>query len=325
MRKITYAQAINEAFHQLMASDENVILIGQGVTSPWYVGSTADGLIDKFSEKRVIDTPISENGITGIAAGASLYGIKPIIVHPRMDFMYYAMDQIANHIANWYYMFGGQFSMPLIIWGIINRGGEQAAQHSQAIHALFMHIPGLKVIAPSTAYDVKGLLIAACKDKNPVLFIDDRWLYQTTDFVPKKMYNIPIGKAKIRKKGKDITIVSSSYMSTEVLKAAFILEEKAISAEVIDLRSLKPIDKNTIFSSVKKTKRLVIVDGGWKTCGAASEISAIVAEQMLKELTTPIKRITLPDLPAPASCNLEKKYYNDSNTIAKEIQNIMEG
>jgi pyruvate dehydrogenase E1 component beta subunit len=161
----------------MIEKDEKVFLIGQGVTSPWYVGTTTVGLIDRFPEK-IVDTPVSENGITGTAVGAALAGMRPVLMHPRMDFMYYAMDQIANHAANWYYMFGGQLSVPITIWGIINRGGEQAAQHSQALQAMFTHIPGLKVVLPSTPYDAKGLLIASIEDDNPVIYVDDRWLTQ---------------------------------------------------------------------------------------------------------------------------------------------------
>src|SRR3972149_5607719 len=178
MRKISFAEAINEALHQIIAKYDKAFLIGQGVTSPWYVGSTTVGLVQKFGPDRIIDTPTSENGITGVALGAALAGMHPILCFPRMDFMHYAMDQIANHIANWYFMFGGQLSAPVTIWAIINRGGEQAAQHSQALQAVFTHIPGIKVVLPSTPYDAKGLLCAAVQDENPVMYIDDRWLYQ---------------------------------------------------------------------------------------------------------------------------------------------------
>jgi pyruvate dehydrogenase E1 component beta subunit len=171
MRQISYAQAINETLHEMMDRDSRVFLIGQGVTSPWYVGTTTVGLLDRFGPERIIDTPVSENGVTGVAVGAALCGMRPVLMHPRMDFMYYAMDQIANHAANWHYMFGGQLSVPLTIWAIINRGGEQAAQHAQALQAVFAHIPGLKVVMPSNPYDAKGLLVASIEDENPVVYI----------------------------------------------------------------------------------------------------------------------------------------------------------
>jgi len=260
MREISYAKAINETLHQMIEKDEKAFLIGQGVTSPWYVGTTTVGLIDRFPE-RVIDTPVSENGITGAAVGAALAGMHPILVHPRMDFMYYAMDQIANHAANWYYTFGGQLSVPITIWGIINRGGEQAAQHSQALQAIFTHIPGLKVVMPSTPYDAKGLLVASIEDDNPVVYIDDRWLYKISGEVPEEIYSVTIGKGIVRREGEDVTIVATSYMVHEAMKAAESLEKEGIDAEVVDLRSLKPLDENLAFNHVKETGGLLIAGG----------------------------------------------------------------
>jgi pyruvate dehydrogenase E1 component beta subunit len=324
MRKLTYAGAINEALFQLMSEDQRVFLIGQGITSPWYVGSTTTGLYDAFGPKRVIDTPVSENGITGAAVGAALSGMRPVVMHPRMDFMYYALDPIANHAAPWYYMFGGQISVPLTIWGIINRGGEQAAQHSQALQAIFTHIPGLKVVMPSTPYDAKGLLVSAVRDPNPVVFIDDRWLYPLEEDVPDQIYEIPLGKGVIRCEGDDVTLVATSFMVHEALKAANIAKKNGISVEVIDPRSLKPFDDTLLFASVEKTRRLIIADGGWKTNGIAAEISARVAETGLNlKLRSPIIRVALPDLPAPASKFLELKYYKTGSDIITAITKIM--
>jgi pyruvate dehydrogenase E1 component beta subunit len=288
------------------------------------VGNTTVGLIDRFPE-RVIDTPVSENGITGAAVGAALAGMRPVLVHPRLDFMYYAMDQIANHAANWYYMFGGQVSVPITIWGIINRGGEQAAQHSQALQAMFTHIPGLKVVMPATPYDAKGLLVASIEDNNPVVYIDERWLYEFVGEVPEEIYSVPIGKGIVRKNGKDVTVVATSYMVHEAIKAAESLEEEGIKVEVVDLRSLKPLDENLLFESVKKTGRLVIADGGWKTCGIAAEISARVAESSIfKQLKAPIMRVSLPDTPAPASSALERVYYKKAEDIVSTVKKLTE-
>jgi len=323
MRQLTYAQAINEALHQIMSADDRAFLIGQGVTSPWYVGTTTEGLLQKFSEKRVIDTPVSENAITGAAIGAAISGLRPILEHPRMDFMYLAMDQIANHAASWYFMFDCQVNVPLTIWGIINRGGEQAAQHSQALQAIFAHIPGLKVVMPSNPYDAKGLLVASVQDDNPVLYIDDRWLYQTEGEVPEGLYTVPIGKGIVRKKGENVTLVATSYMVTEALKASSTLESEGISIEIIDLRSIKPLDAALLFESVQKTGRVVIADGGWKSCGVAAEISALISESVFEYLKSPIIRVTLPDIPAPASYTLEEDYYPDSLDIIKAIQQVV--
>jgi pyruvate dehydrogenase E1 component beta subunit len=323
-RKLQYSLAINEALHQMMTADGSVFLIGQGVKSPWYVGNTAEGLLSTFGEKRVIDTPVSENAITGAAVGAAIAGMRPVVVHPRMDFMFYAMDPIINEAANWYYMNGGKASVPVVIWGIINRGGEQAAQHSQALHAMFAHVPGLKVVMPSTAYDAKGLMIAAIRDPNPVLFIDDRWLYRTEDAVPEEIYEVPIGKGVMRMTGSDLTLVASSYMAQESLKAAQELAQEGISVELIDLRTVKPVDEELVFDSVKKTGRLVVADGGWKTCGFAAEIAARVSETMFQYLKAPIKRVTLPDCPAPASSSLEKAYYPTAETISEAVRQILQ-
>jgi pyruvate dehydrogenase E1 component beta subunit len=320
VRKISYAQALNETLRQLLREDERVFLIGQGVISPWYVGTTTVGLLDEFGPDRVIDTPVSENCITGTAVGAALAGMRPIVMHPRMDFMYYAMDQISNHAANYSYMFGGQTKVPLTIWGIVNRGGEQAAQHSQSIHAMFAHIPGLKVVMPSTAYDVKGLLRASVEDENPVLLVDERWLYELEDEVPEELYSVPIGRGLIRREGKDVTVVATSFMVHEALRAADELGNRSIEIEVIDLLSIKPIDEELIFNSVQKTGRLVVADGGWKS---AAEIVALVVEKSFSALKAPVKRVTLPDAPAPASLALEKAYYPKSDNIVNAVRSLL--
>jgi pyruvate dehydrogenase E1 component beta subunit len=297
-----------------------VFVIGQGVKSPWYVGNTCEGLLERFGEKRVIDTPVSENAITGAAVGAAIAGMKTVVVHPRMDFMLYAIDPIVNEAANWHYMNGGNASVPVVIWGIINRGGEQAAQHSQALHAIFAHMPGLKVVMPATPYDAKGLMIAAIKDPNPVIYVDDRWLYGVEGEVPEEPYEVPIGKGIVRRRGEDVSVIASSYMVSLAMNAAVALAGRGISVEVIDIRSLKPIDKDLLLSSVKKTGRAVLADGGWKSFGAAAEISAILSEDGFEYLKAPIKRVTLPDCPAPASSVLEKAYYPDEQSLVKTIE-----
>jgi len=323
MRELAYSESINETLRQLMQEDERVFLIGQGVTSPWYVGATTQGLADTFGERRVIDTPVSENAITGAAVGAALAGMRPVVMHPRLDFMYYALDPIANHAAPWQYMFGGHLSVPLTIWGIINRGGEQAAQHSQALQALFAHIPGLKVVMPSDPYDAKGLLVAAVRDPNPVIFIDDRWLYPLTGDVPETLYEVPIGKGIIRKAGDDVTLAATSYLVHEALKAADILQKEGISVEVLDLRTVKPLDEELLLASVEKTGRLVVADGGWKTCGFAAEVSARIAESdLIQNLKAPVQRVTVPDYPAPASRSLEVKYFRRESDLISSVKKV---
>jgi pyruvate dehydrogenase E1 component beta subunit len=320
--RLTYSDSINKTLEYLLSTDQSVILIGQGVKSPWYVGSTCNGLVDKFGEERVIDTPVSENGITGAAVGASIAGLRPIVVHPRMDFMLYALDPVINQAANWSFMSGGKSNTPVVIWGIVNRGGEQAAQHSQALYSLFAHIPGLKVIAPSTPYDVKGLLISAVRDPNPVIFIDDRWLYNFCGEVPGEEYSIPIGKGIVRKKGNDVSLISFSHTMHVAAKAVDEIEKEGISVELIDLRSIKPYDKDLLLETIKKTGRAAIVDGSWKTGSFSAEISAFLSEYAFEHLKSPIIRICLPDSPAPASRVLEKEYYITSDRIADAVKKM---
>jgi acetoin:2,6-dichlorophenolindophenol oxidoreductase subunit beta len=320
VRELDYGSAINEAFTQLLESDPTVLLIGQGLYSPWYVGSSMVELEKHFGTDRVIDCPVSENGTTGIAIGAAMAGLRPVMVHPRMDFMVLATDQILNQAAKAHYMFGGAVSVPVVIRGIINRGGEQAAQHSQALQSHYMHIPGLKVVMPSTAYDAKGLLIASVYDGNPVIYIDDRWLYSERCAVPEAAYQVPLGQGAIRRPGTDATIVAISYMNIEALKAAETLAAEGIECEVVDPRTLKPLDEDIIYGSVAKTGRLVVADGAWRSCGAAGEISALVAENAFDSLRAPIQRVTLAEAPAPASAPLEKAYYPWADDIVAAVK-----
>jgi pyruvate dehydrogenase E1 component beta subunit len=323
MRTLPFSLAINEALHQTMERDPSVFLIGQGVKSPWYVGKTAHGLIDRFGESRVIDTPVSENAMTGAAVGAALAGMRAVVVHPRLDFMLYAFDPIINEAANWYYMNGGRLPVPVVFWGIVNRGGEQAAQHSQALQAMFAHVPGLKVVSPSTAHDAKGLMVAAILDDNPVVFIDERWLYGMEGVVPEEFYSVPIGKGVVRRQGKDATIIAYSHMAHEAGRAAEILQDKGCSAEVIDLRTIKPLDKTLILESARRTGRVVVADGGWKSFGIAAEISALIHEEAFSSLKAPVARVALPDCPAPSSPPLEKAYYPGSAEIVAAVERVL--
>src|SRR6185436_15151049 len=288
MRNLTYVQAIREAHAQLLAADPRVFLIGQGLWSPWYAGASLKDLDKEFGVERVIDTPVSENAVTGAAIGAAIAGMRPIVFHPRMDFMLLAVDPIVNQAANWSYIFGGRVSAPVVIRSVINRGGEQGAQHSQALQAMFMHIPGLKVVMPATPRDAKGLLIAASRDGNPVLYIDDRWLYAETGDVPEAPYETPIGAAHVARVGKDVTVVALASMVPHALKAAEGLAKAGIDAEVVDLRSVKPWDRETVLGSAAKTGRVVIADAAWKTGGVAAEIAASVCEETFDSLKAPI-------------------------------------
>jgi pyruvate dehydrogenase E1 component beta subunit len=259
-----------------------------------------------------------------MAVGAALAGLRPIVFHPRMDFMLLAMDPIVNQAANWSYLFAGKSGVPLVMRAVINRGGEQGAQHSQALHAMFMHVPGLKVVMPATPYDAKGLLMAAMADPNPVLYIDDRWLYAESGEVPAEPYTVPIGEAAVRRSGSDVTLIGISWMASECLRAAGILEREGIDAEVIDLRSVKPWDKAAVAASVARTGRAVVADGGWRTAGAAAEIAAEVTECAFDDLLAPVARVTLPDAPAPASRAEEQGYYPGADQIVSAARALLE-
>jgi pyruvate dehydrogenase E1 component beta subunit len=314
-RALSYEAAINEALHQVMAEDDSVLLIGQGVKSPWYVGNTCAGLLERFGDSRIIDTPVSENAMTGTAVGAALAGMRPIVVHPRLDFLLYGLDPLVNQAANWHYMNGGRASVPMVVWGIVNRGGEQAAQHSQAIHAWMAHVPGLKVVMPATPSDAKGLLVAAIRDPNPVVYLADRWLHGAVEAVPEELFEVPIGRAAIRREGRDLTIAASSWLAAESVTAAGELARRGIDAEIIDLRTIKPLDERSVVESVRKTGRLLVVDGGWRSFGVSAEVAATVAEQAFGLLRAPVRRLALPDTPAPASRSLEAAYYRNHTHI----------
>ena len=322
--QITYSEAILEGFKYLLDNDEDVFIMGQGLWSPWYVGNTMRDLDKLYGKKRIIDTPVSENAVTGAAIGASLCGSKPIVVHPRMDFMLYAMDPIINQAAKWSYMFGGQAHPQVTIRSIVNRGGEQGAQHSQILHSLFAHIPGLRVVIPYSVIDARDLLISSVLCKDPVIFIDDRWLYDEKD-ERKEIEKLNLEEVTSRTvlEGDDITIISSGY-STKISKNAIQIfndTNKKFSIELIDLRVVNPINYDLILKSICKTKRFIVVDGGWKTCGLASEIISSVVEKLDPNilLSRPIN-LSLKNCPAPSSNVLEKEYYLTEQDIVNSLE-----
>lgn len=324
LKEYSYGTAIRSAFAYLLNTYPEVVLMGQGLWSPWYVGNTMTDLDKEFGVSRVIDTPVSELGVTGAAVGAALSGLRPIVVHPRMDFMLYAMDPIVNEAAKWSHMTGGQVGCNVTIRGIINRGGEQGAQHSQALHAWFAHIPGLRVVMPSSVADARDLLIASVLSPDPVVYIDDRWLYERIDSLPNiSEINLAEQGPKVIQKGSDVTLVGIGYSTYLCEQAQSKLLRSGINAEVIDMRVINPLDVDIVLQSVKKTRHLCVVDGGWSACGIAGEIIASVIERLdcnvLK--SSPI-RITLPNAPAPCSIGLEKIYYPEVSDIVKKIELI---
>jgi len=323
--RYNYGTAILAAFEYLLEHYPEVFVIGQGLWSPWYVGNSMTDLDKKFGIERVIDTPVSESACTGAAVGASLAGMRPIVVHPRMDFMLYAMDAIVNQAAKWSHMLGGQAHPSLTIRGIINRGGEQGAQHSQALHAWFAHVPGLRVVMPSTVKDARDLLVASVLSPDPVLYIDDRWLYEQEDELgPVKELDLSKLGPEIRMLGDDITIVASGHSSLLAKQAAELLLNEGIKAEVIDVRVLNPFDSSTIVDSVNKTGRLLVVDSGWESAGFSAEIMASVVEKLpVNALKNSPVRVALPNAPAPTSRMLEKEYYFTAETVVNAAKKII--
>lgn len=327
MAKLSYGTALLAGFDWLLTHHKEVFVIGQGLWSPWYVGSSMTDLDKKFGKERIIDTPVSESAVTGAAVGAALAGKKPIVVHPRMDFMLYAMDSIVNQAAKWRHMIGGQASVPMTIRGIINRGGEQGAQHSQALHSWFAHIPGLRVVMPASVQDARDLLIASVLCQDPVVFIDDRWLYdleaEVDDF--DEAFTLADQGPEVVAPGRDVTIIATSHSVRLALQAAAQLKVNQIHAEIVDVRVLSPLKAGVIINSAKKTGLIICVDGGWGPCGFSAEVLAILAENLNPmDFRAPPIRLTLPFAPAPTSCVLEANYYTKCEDIVKTVKTLLE-
>lgn len=321
-RELSYRDALREAQDQALERDPRVFLIGEGIDDPGGVFGSTLGLAQKY-QGRVMDMPLAENGLTGIAAGAAMTGMRPILIHMRVDFLPMAMDQILNHVAKWSYMTGGAVKVPLTMRAIIGRGWGSAAQHSQSLQSLFAHIPGLQVLMPASPYDAKGLLLGCVAGGIPSLIIEHRWLYDRKEAVPEAPYLIPAGSGIVRRSGSDISLIGVSHMVYELLVTAEQLAKEGISAEVIDLRSARPIDDQLIVSSVRKTGRLLVADTGWKRCGISAEVAAIVAEQAHDALRSPVRRITLADSPTPATPALEAAYYPTQADIMAAVKEML--
>ena len=324
-KKITYAQAIAEAINEEMQRDKNVILLGEDVGILGGNFKATVGLYEKYGEWRVKDTPISENSFTGLGLGAALTGLRPIVEIMFGDFLMLALDQIGNQAAKIRYMSGGQAKVPLTIRTTLGGGRSSAAQHSQSLQAIVCHIPGLKVVMPSSASEVKGLLKTAIRDDNPVIFFEHKMEYNKTYEVPEEEYAIPFGVANILKEGKDITIVGTSNQSLRALKAAEELVKEGIEAEIIDPRTLVPLDKDTIINSVKKTGRLLIVDEGYECCGVAGEIAMSILKDVFYYLDAPIERLTTANLPLPFSPALEFSLIPDEKKIFQKAKELVLG
>ncbi|HET6884324.1 MAG TPA: transketolase C-terminal domain-containing protein [Pirellulales bacterium] len=324
-RKLKYFQAVHEATDLCMAADRSVYVIGLGVTDPKGVFGTTLGLEQKFGDRRVMDMPCAENGMTGVVLGSALAGMRPIMVHQRIDFALLAMEQIVNQAAKWHFMFGGRQSAPLVIRLLVGRGWGQGPQHSQSLHAWFAHVPGLKVVLPSTPQDAKGLLISAVEDENPVVFIEHRWLHNISGPVPEGLYRTPIGEARILRRGDDLTIVALSHAALEAHRAAQILAGEGIEAEVIDPRSIRPFDERTVIESVRRTGRLLVADTSWRQAGFAAEVVARVAEELNGKLKCPPRRIALPECPTPTSPALAAEFYPTAADVVSAACEMVQG
>jgi pyruvate dehydrogenase E1 component beta subunit len=318
-RNLTFVAAIREAIDQAMGLDPRVFAIGLDADDKFGVfGSMAD----LSHKERVLGTPISENAMTGVALGAALCGLRPIHVHLRNDFLLVAMDQIVNYVAKWEDMFDRQLRVPLVIRSIIGRGWGCGAQHSQSLHGLFAQVPGLKVVMPSTPYDVKGLFLSAVKDDSPVLFFEHRWLYKNTGNVPAEMYTLPLGKGHRLRTGNGLTVVATSLAAIHALKAC---ESQNLDVDLIDPRTLKPLDTELILESVQKTGKLLVVDYDFPFGGFAAEVCALAAEQALHALRLPPQRLTFPDRSMPSSGVLERAYYPTPERIGAVISRMIAG
>lgn len=320
-RELKYSEALAEGLAEAMANDPTVFLMGQSGDDPKGMFGTLSLAQERFGLERFLDLPLSEAGITGWGTGAAIGGLKPVMTHHRNDFLLVAADQIINHAAKWMYMH--RTPVPWTIRSIIGRGWGQAPQHSQSLQAIFAHIPGLKIIMPATPYDAKGLLITAIDDLSPVIVLEHRRLYDQVGPVPEGYYKVPIGKAKVIKTGTDLTIVAISQMLMEANLTADALEKAGVKSEIIDLRSIRPLDINTILNSIKKTGRLIICDTGGISFGVSAEIAAQVADKGFSYLKAPIQRVGLPDCPTPASFELEKYFYPGAKDIFKKALQIL--
>lgn len=322
-RELKFSEAILEGTTELLEKDPSVILMGQGITDPHGVYGTTTGLEKTFGSSRVLELPNSQNTMVGVAVGCAIKGLRPIFVQKRVDYFLLALDQLINNGSKWHEMFGGQTPIPAVFRLIMGRGWGQGPQHSQSLQSLFAHIPGLKVVMPSTPSDAKGLLIAAVEDPNPVIFLEHRWLHDTFGPVPEEPYSTPLGKARVLHEGRDVTIASISHMTLESRKALSHLQAEGISAEIIDMRSVKPLDKETLIKSVRKTGRLIVADPDWKFCSFASEVIATIAEEAFNDLKAPPVRITYPDRHIPMSWTLSNHYYPTAKVIAMEVYKML--
>lgn len=322
-RVLSYVKAVNEALVLALEHDPGVFVLGQGVDDPSAMFGCTRGLQEVFGPERVFDTPVAEESMMGMCTGAAMNGMRPVYMHNRPDFILLAFNQLVTHASKFHFMDNGQTTVPMVVWAAIGRGWGSGAQHSQAIQGLLMGVPGLKIVMPSTPADAKGLLLSAIADNNPVLFFEHRWLMKKDGIVPEGFYQVPLGKGVYRRRGKDLTVVGASHAIELAGQAAAQLAKEGIDVEVIDLRTLKPLDEAIIEESLKKTGRLVVVDTGWAMGGVCAEIGCLAAEKWFHLLKAPIRRIGLPDIPTPAGFTLEQFYYPSVDRMKAVMQGMI--
>jgi len=324
VREITFAQALNEALDYEMSKDPKVVVMGEDVGVYGGIYGVTAGLLDKYGPERVIDTPIAESGFVGTGVGAAATGLlRPVVELMFIDFLGVTFDQIYNQAAKMRYMFGGKAKISMVLRTTCGAGFSAAAQHSQSLHAIFAHVPGLKVVMPSTPYDAKGLLISSIEDDDPVIFIEHKALYAIKGEVPEEPYSIPLGEADVKREGKDVTIVATAAMVHKSLEVAEKLEKDGISVEVVDPRTIVPLDVDTIINSIKKTGKLVVVDEGYPRCGFATDVAALAVNKTFDSLKAPVKIVTPPATPVPFSPVLESEWIPSSEKIEKAVREIL--
>ena len=314
-RELTFAQAIREALAEEMRRDKTVCILGEDVAEAGTPFKVLSGLLEEFGKERVLDTPISEAGFTGLAVGAAMTGMRPVVDIMFGDFITLTMDQMVNQAAKVHYMSGGKWKVPMVMRTTLGATRRSAAQHSQSLHAWFCHVPGLKVVLPSTPYDAKGLLKAAIRDENPVVFFEDKMMYKLKGIVPEDDYTVPLGVADIKRNGKDITLVATSSMVQIALGAAVLLDEIGISAEVVDPRTMWPLDEKTLVDSVKKTSRAIVLDEGYERYGVTAELASVIATGAFYDLDAPVKRMGAMHVPIPFSPPLEDATVPTEQTV----------
>ena len=323
MRRISYREALNEAMVQEMERDAAIFVYGIGVPDHKRIFGSTAGLLERFGPERCFDTPLCEDSMTGFGLGAAINGLRPIHIHIRVDFLLLAMNQLANMVSSHGYVTRGKLNVPIVIRAIIGRGWGQGFQHSKSMYSIFAHIPGLKVVLPTTPRDAKGLLISAIRDDNPVIFIEHRWLYWQEGEVPEGAFTIPLAEANILREGKDVTVVALSWMNVEALKASEILYKRGVSIEIVDPRTIAPFNDNTVVQSVEKTGRCIVADNDWLHCGFSAEVAATVSRKCFGRLKSPVYRIGFAPTPCPTVRTLENEFYPNAVNIIRAVEEML--